>query len=398
MSIKTKNIKMRKKLRMTSKRRVVMAQVGGVGVATALSLSVVSVAAAAECNAVEPALVNPIYGLGGSATRPYIKELATVLANQTPAVTVLYNDSGGACTGPYSLIQGDKASGSFRYWDKTGKESTCTWTAGSAAAPAVGFANMGNSIGLCKTNGQATLLPQTIADVEGPVVGVSVIVPKGSSENSISTEGVYFVFGFGKAGQVSPWLDDNLIIRRNENSFVQLFLAKATGVPETKFKGLDAKTNQASIQLVQTAATPNAAIGFASSDVADDNRASIKTLAYQHNGQSCGYLPDSSNTAFDRKNIRDGHYYLWSAQHYFAFKGATAGSYADPNVEKFIALATGKTVPQGVDWINLVKKAGEVPRCAMQVWRDGDLGELYSYQDPSPCGAAYDAAPGKIAQ
>lgn len=367
-------------------------------VATAAAMGFASRASAVECNAVDPALVNPIYGLGGSATRPYIKELATVLANQTPPVTVLYNDSGGACTGPYALIQGDKASGSFRYWDKTGKEGTCTWTAGSASAPSVAFANMGNSIGLCKTNGQATVLPQTISDIEGPVVGVSVIVPKASSETSISTEGAYFVFGFGKAGQVSPWLDDNLIIRRNESSFVQLFLAKATGVPETKFKGVDAKTNQASIQLVKDAATPNAAIGFASSDVADDNRASVKTLAYQHKGQSCGYLPDSSNTSFDRKNIRDGHYYLWAAQHYFAFKGATAGSYADPNVEKFLGLATGKTVPQGVDWINLVKKAGEVPRCAMKVWRDGDLGELYSYQDASPCGTAYDAAPGKVVQ
>ena len=233
-------------------------------------------------------------------------------------------------------------------------------------------------------------------DVVGPVVGVSLIVPRASSENSISTEGVYFVFGFGKAGQVTPWLDDNLIIRRNENSYVQLFLAKATGVPETKFKGVDAKTNQASIQLVKDAATPNAAIGFASSDVADDNRASVKTLAYQHRGQTCAYLPDSSNTAFDRKNIRDGHYYLWSAQHLFAFKGATEGSYADPNVEKLIGLATGKVVPAGVDWVNLVKKAGEVPKCAMKVWRDGDLGELYSYQDPTPCSAAYDAAPGKV--
>ena len=55
------------------------------GLAVAISAGLTSAASAVECNAVEPALVNPIYGAGGSATRPYIKELAKALANQTPA-------------------------------------------------------------------------------------------------------------------------------------------------------------------------------------------------------------------------------------------------------------------------------------------------------------------------
>ncbi len=39
----------------------------------------------------------------------------------------------------------------------------------------------------------------------------------------------------------------------------------------------------------------------------------------------------------------------------------------------------------------LVIDNGSVPRCAMQVWRDEDLGPLYSLQPDEPCGCYYEA-------
>ena len=38
--------------------------------------------------------------------------------------------------------------------------------------------------------------------------------------------------------------------------------------------------------------------------------------------QLCGYLPDSTGTSFDKKNVRDGHYWLWGAQHFYGLVNA----------------------------------------------------------------------------
>ena len=50
-------------------------------------------------------------------------------------------------------------------------------------------------------------------------------MPQQSTQQSISAEAAYFVFGFGAAGQVSPWTDEASLVVRNSTSAAQIAVA-----------------------------------------------------------------------------------------------------------------------------------------------------------------------------
>jgi len=257
------------------------------------------------------------------------------------------------------------------------------------------FAAMGNSAEQC--SGLPTLDSKGVSVFTGPVVAVDFIVPRDPSNNqqSISAEAAYFVYGFGSEAKAAPWTTDKSIIRRNESSFVTIFVSLATGLPLT-LKGEDAKTNQGTVDLV--AAGGNGvvdlagALGYASNDIVDvsTNRAKVRILAYQHKGQSCGYWPDSGPDAFDKANVRNGQYYLWSTVHFFA--PATGGVVTDPATKKFIDFIVS---PPNDSALQAQVDANNVPQCAMHVARDTDLGPLMSYQPAEPCGCFFENAVAK---
>ncbi len=246
---------------------------------------------------------------------------------------------------------------------------------------------MGNTAKLCPGVGD---LPAGIGDFDAPVQAFQFIVAEASSQTSISAAGAYFVYGFGAGGQAEPWTDESQIIRRYENSAAQIFIGLATGVPVTKFKGVDAKSNGNSVKLVSTSPSPEKAIGFVSSEVADANRNVTNTLAYQHTGQSCGYYPDSTGNAFDKRNVRTGQYHIWSPNHFFA-KVDGAGKITKPEVAKVVGYFTlAEPPPSGVDTLSLSITAGAIPRCAMEVWRTDDLSTPISNAPAEPCGCFFD--------
>lgn len=330
-------------------------------------------------------LPNPVYGLGGSAQKPLLARFGAALAGLSVPITLIYS-SPGACHGIYGLTEGERITGTPAYWTADGMERSCT------TPPGVGLptelAVMGNSATLCPG---IDALPAGIGDFQGPVGTVNLFVPLASSQQSISAEGLYFVYGFGAAGRAEPWTDETLIIRRDANSFVQQYLALAAGIPAERFLGIDAMNNRMSVTLVATAADPERAIGFASGEVADANRAMVRTLAYQHFGQSCGYWPDSTVDAFDKANVRSGQYHLWGAAHFFAPVDAT-GRIVDPEVRDVVAWITGaEPAPEGIDALELTIRNGNVPQCAMRARRTTDLGAPVSFVPDAPCGCYFDA-------
>src|SRR5262249_39517901 len=142
------------------------------------------------------------------------------------------------------------------------------------------------------------------------------VVPKGSSALSISAQAAYFVYGFGAAGRASPWLDDNLIFRRQSvASGTQLLLGTAIGVPATRWVGITEVNSDDIVGALSAPANAEAAISILSADVADQHRDVLRLLAYQHFQQTCGYYPDSSAQAVDKLNVRNGHYPLWGPLH-----------------------------------------------------------------------------------
>ena len=325
-----------------------------------------------------------IYGLGGSATKPLFGKVASRLAAATTPSTIVYQ-APGACVGINGLIANTVITGTANYWDVDGKEQACTLP---LAGQSIDFVSMGNTALSCPG---VAALPADIGDFVGPVNTYNLIVPTASSQVSISSEGAYFAFGFGQLGQAQPWIDDTQIFRRDANSAAQLFISLATGIPPEKFKGVDTKSNGGTVTAVATSIKPEAAIGFVSGEVADASRATVRTLAYQHKGQRCGFTPDSSATAFDKKNVRNGQYHIWAPIHFFARIDAQK-KITNPEVAKFIGYFTGAAeAPSNVDILSLEIKSGNVPRCAMNVWRETDLGDLQKNVPDKPCGCFFES-------
>jgi len=338
------------------------------------------IAAAVDCKD----LPSPIYGIGGSATKPLLAKIGTALSAASPPETVVYQ-APGACVGVNALLGSTPLQGTATFWDATGKEDTCTLPVDGEVP---GFANTGNSALTCPG---VSALPSEIGDFVGPVNAFSLIVPNASSQVSISSEAAYFVFGFGQLGKAQPWVDDTQIFRRDPLSAAQIFISLATGVPTEKFKGIDTKSNGGTVTAVAQSTKPEAAIGLVSAEVADANRATVRTLAYQHKGQRCGYWPDSSATTFDKKNVRDGTYHIWSPIHFYA-RVDTSKKATNPGIARFVGYFTGEVAaPTGVDVLAIESKSGAIPRCAMSVWRDADLGDVRKYQPEKPCGCFFES-------
>lgn len=331
-------------------------------------------AGAVDCNA----LPEPVYGIGGSAQRPLLARVGARMSALSQPRTLIYQ-APGACVGLNAVLNSTRLTGQGTYWTAAGAESTCD-------LPLTGqlpdFAALGNQATLCPG---VTALPAGVGDFEGPVTTWNVFVPRASSQQSISSEAAYFVFGFGRESGVAPWTDEAAIIRRDANSAAQIILGLATGVPVERFRGVDAMTNGRSISLVAMATNAEGAIGFASGENVDANRATVRTLAWQQAGQTCGYWPDSTATAFDKRNVRDGHYWLWTTTHFFTRTDA-GGQITDARVRDLVGWFSGAVAPPaGVPILDLTIQNGNIPLCAMQVRRARDLGPIASYAPPAPC-------------
>lgn len=335
-----------------------------------------------------------LYGAGGSAQTPLVLKAAAVLQTATSPIFVVYKDNAGACSGINGLaaLGPTTITGDARYWDNaTNSQKTCTLPAGGET---IQFASMGNSPLLCPLVAPDPTVVNGILDVTGPISTVNVLVPNASTQQSISAEAFYLVYGLNAAANVAPWnnASSSYYVKRNENSYVQLYLSLATGLPYNKFLGVDAVTNANTITLLGGLANPEQGIGFASGEVADANRAAVRTLAWQQTGQNVGYWPDSSATTFDKINVRTGAYFLWGPGHFYGLKGASPGTYADANVQAFLEYLSGVSQPAGTTkTITEVAIANRnVPVCAMQVNRQGDLGPIYSWAPPNPCGCYFE--------
>ena len=47
------------------------------------------------------------------------------------------------------------------------------------------------------------------------------------------------------------------------------------------------------------------------------NADAIRFLPYQHDGASCGFLPDSNEASRDMRNVREGRYPAFGPLHFF---------------------------------------------------------------------------------
>lgn len=360
-------------------------------------------------------LPNPIYGSGGSAVTPTLGAVATALRKlpASEAVTIFYWDP-GACAGYEAFVkqgqQGTAKPAYFRYWTPEGVREQCE----PSGEEVIAFAHMGNTPLLCPGSEP---LPAGFGRFVAPVQTINVITHWNSTQRSISAEAFYHVYGFGPGApgrSVAPWTVVENVFARSPNSFVHQILANATGVPAGSFKlppgspaqgGNFVATNDETILQVldKGGANPNSTLGYVSGSNADASDGppappvagqapqGIRTLAFQDFGQTCAYLPHSSETKKDNRNARSGQYALWTPAWFYAATNAQ-GSVTNPLAEKLIRWFDGSAeAPGGISVPEIVIDSGDIPLCAMQAIRpDGDLSPIASYAPENPCNGFYE--------
>ncbi len=346
----------------------------------------------------DPSLPSPIYAVGAAEPVPLLGKVATALANLSSPITFIYQSSGGACSGVETMITPPATglTGNATYWSTTGVEETCTFM------PPGPTADLGISESYATLCPGVTSLPAGVGDFLGPVQVFDFIVPAASQAYaSISAQAGYFVFGFGAGSSVpsypvGQWTVPQYIITRNDVSSTAMITAATLGVPLADVANTtlftDGESSAGVLDDVASSSDASATLGILASNVAEGATAgTIKVLPYQHYGQSCGWLPNSTPTMLDKVNVRYGLYAYWSNIHFFA-NVDTNNVPTDVGAKQVIGWFQDTVAPPtGVNVDQLTVQAGEVLQCAMEVQRTVDAGPLLPYAPAEPCGCFFEA-------
>lgn len=177
-------------------------------------------------------------------------------------------------------------------------------------------------------------------------------------------------------------------------------IAAAIGVPATQWKGKSHKTSDDVAADLQTAAgsadTANKAIGILAADYIDSKnlRAQISMLAFQDSNQPCAVYPDSTATAHDKRNVRDGHYPIWSPLH-LLYKVDQSGNPTNtasrqPILDILGYLSGSRPLPNGIQLLDVYAQSGLIPECAMRVSRRKDGGNIVPAVSSNPCSCIFE--------
>jgi hypothetical protein len=407
----------------------------GVGWLLGGAIFAVSGRAAAQAAAC-PTGATTVYMDGSSAFKPVLQATAKALGS---AVTIVYL-APGSCEGLVYLL-GDSGmppandttttGSNLIYLPPTGAAGIpCTLPAGGAKVD-IAISDVYPSVcaGTFDTALNVNVLGMGAKDFLGPIQAMTFAVPAMSSANNISAEAAYMVFGKAAdtpADTIAPWSVPADIYVRFWDSGTLEMIGKAINLPGGKWKNatvnMPLPPQQATgsgnmISKITTAAMGgdvNGTIGILGA-ANIYGATGIKPLAFQAVGQSCAFYPDSSSSAADKLNVRQGRYDIWGPEHMVANvdgMGNAVGQNGNTAAVQAVISAlqatqsgptaassdagAGLTESQVKNVIDLIAtpgaNGGVVPWCAMEVSRTDEVGALSSYQSPYPCICEYETA------
>jgi hypothetical protein len=347
---------------------------------------------AAPCDS----LPNVVYVQAGDTQTNLLKRLGRKLRDNVDHPITLAFVTSGSCTNIQAMYTSVPITANPEIipstaedpsWTPASAKITCTMAAGGKV-PDVG--NSALFVSSCTTEPP----PATVKSTFGPVQAYVMAVPEASSQTAITYEEAYFVFGFGAAGMIAPWSGpeiSNLFIRTTTKSTLLTWAANIS-VPAGKWYGMAFDKSSDVVTKLETSTTPESAIGILGVEVYDAERASLNALAFRAKGQYAAYYPDSTASSRDKKNLRDGHYTVWSPTEWLLATDAN-GNAINANAKYVVDLIAGKTVTPAInfDMAKIVAEVGLVPDCAMSVKRAFDGGPLSLYQPAESCACHYDA-------
>lgn len=334
---------------------------------------------------------NPIYVTGSSALQSFIGVVGKLLANDASPSTVVYQ-SQGSCVGARTVFDANPANRVIKdvtgnwaiFFKADGTSQECSLPDPAGEEVTIGVSDVyAKSCGFADNPG--------ITDYFGPVQPMTFVVPAASKQTNISAEAAYFAFGLGGgATDVSlPWIDPSFFFVRNASSGTQQMIATSIGVPAAQWWGVNRNSSSLVRDQMKVLVDQNQAdksIGILATDIADKERANLRVLAYQAREQTCAYFPDSTPSARDKANVRDGHYDIWGPSHLFA--RTNNGTPIKPGALTFLARFVTPQIPQ--DLLDAEIDGSLVPQCAMRVTRQEEIGALSSFQPPYSCGCYFD--------
>jgi len=355
-----------------------------------------------------------VYVTGSSASKPFLQQIAQQLSYSN--VYIVYTST-GSCVGVDAILNqtlmiagpAPAPATTALYWKNSAS------TGDSCALPSAGVpADIGISdvfAQTCPGFEVASLEAQQVRDAHGPIQTMTFVVPPASKYTEISAQAAYFVFGFGADGGVLDatvshgiWNDEAYLFQRSPTSGTQAMIAAAIGVPAASWKG---KRHSASADVAASILaagsnvdTADKALGILAADYIDSNniRAQIRMLAFQDTNQPCAVYPDSTADTHDKRNVRDGHYPIWSPMH-LLYRVDQSGSPANASNKLQILDILGyfsgsKALPNGIKLLDVYAQSGLIPECAMRVSRLKDGGNLQPYVPSSPCACVFEAKAG----
>jgi hypothetical protein len=338
-------------------------------------------------------LTNPLYLQVGDTQANLMKRLGRALRDNTPHPITLVYVTSGSCTNIDAIVNRTAITLNMSYvpsttedpnWLPTSPVLSCTPPTGGVVPD---IANSNVFVSACPT-----ALPATVTQANGPVQAYVLAVPKASSQTAITFEEAYFVFGFGMMGMIMPWVDETQYFIRTVTKSTLLSWAANITVPAAKWKGVRFDGSPAVVGALQTAATPEAAIGILGAEVYDANRQTLTSLAFRAKDQYAAYYPDSTSTASDKQNVRDGHYTVWSPTVWMeTVDGGGAPVKADAHYVIELLRGHDVTPMPNFDPATPIAKVGLVPDCAMRVTRSFEGGPLSLYTPTASCTCRYES-------
>lgn len=348
-------------------------------------------ASAAPCDQ----LPNPIYLQVGDTQNNLMKRLARALRDNTGKPISLVWVTSGSCTNIQAIYTRVPIAENtnMRYVPSVAEDPA--WTPSSphleCQAPTGGvvpdIANSALFNSACTTENP----PATVELTYGPVQAYVLAVPEASSQTAITFEEAFFVFGFGMAGMIAPWSDETAMHIRTITKSTLLAWAANISVPGDKWKGMRWDGSPMVVSALQAAPAPETAIGILGAEVYDNLRDSLNVLAFRAKNQYAAYYPDSTATSRDKKNVRDGHYTVWSPTVWMDTTSGGTPVKADARYVVELIAGHDVTPAPSFDMIGIISAVGLVPDCAMAVKRAFEGGPLSLYEPAQSCVCKYES-------
>ncbi|MGK0360448.1 MAG: hypothetical protein ACI9U2_002761 [Bradymonadia bacterium] len=341
-------------------------------------------------------LENPIYMHAGSTVLPLLRTLGRALRDEADPITLVFVD-GRSCAIIDGIVNATPLSVNLSYVPSTAEDAAWTpaMAPSSCAIPADGLPVDLAHADIFPESCGADLQLGDVAVFTGPVLPFVFVVPPASSQTAITAEEAYFVWGFGAAGQVAPWTEEQFLFTRPNTAGTKITFGANIRVPAARWKGEQlAKTGDV-INAVASSVNAEATLGIVGGANYDGTRDVIKSLAYQAFDQQQAWYPDASAASFDKRNVRDGHYLLWGPS-VFLTRVDDAGAPTNPRVDRVLRLLQSRDADPApsFDSTGIIVDLGFIPDCAMGVARDGQAGDLRLYTPDAPCGCFFEARVG----